>query len=491
MASISASSSSKPLLPQLLQADDEPAAVEPARRKANTQKASIFPFLSRSRTKSSKKLKRVPSTEDAPRAISTSSTSPASSTKPPPADPLMAGVQVDVPAIPEPDTQIELQGFSTPLEDDSKDVYRWAVVYENQRGVTVFSVPYYSHLSLLPWDPPAFTLPDTYEVSHGKFYLSKSHRPAVSLSSYPLPNGDWKWVSKSWMIDMRSDGQVQYDGFEYNWFFRTHKWNATSAAWVRRRRWIRLMMRPAKSHLNSTTTGHMSSSTSPSPSTGGPVIRSQSPVPNNREPSRFSWRSGILSLPPSASSSRSATSSIAPGFIWQGDGRDDWERCHDYLRSLTRDGKKLEAWKLWLGLHRVVEDESEKEDVDGVNLNKQQWAEDEGLLPSQTLVTSPKVVDVTTTPPREWIVAAICEHMDEILQTFVYPDSRAQFVNVLRKIQDDLGEDAEKFLSSHQTEFWSYTFLNSGALASSVSMSLKEGDRRGQPLLVQDTDGPP
>jgi hypothetical protein len=371
----------------------------------------------------------------------------------------------------------------------------------------VFSIPYYSHLSLLPWDPPAFTLPDTYEVSHGKFYLAKSHKPTVSLFSYPLPNGDWRWVSKCWMIDMRSDGQVQYDGFEYNWFFRKQKWSATSAAWVRRRRWIRLMMRPAKQRLHPSINGPTSSIVSPNPSVGTPAVRGQSPVPSNGGRSRSSWRSGIQSLPPSASSSRSATSSIAPGFIWQGDGGDDWERCHDYLRSLTRDGKKLEAWELWLGL-RGVEGEGAKENVGGVNFNRKQWTEDEGLLPSQALVKSPKVVvDVGATPPREWAIAAIREHvsvisphpflthrvfqMDEILQTFVYPDSRARFIDVLRKIQDDLGGDAEKFLSSRQTEFWSYTFLNPGALASSASMSVKEGKRKEQPSTVEETGGPP
>ena len=119
----------------------------------------------------------------------------------------------------------------------------------------------------------------------------------------------------------------------------------------------------------------------------------------------------MQSLPPSASSSRSPTSSIAAGFIWQGDGGDDWERCHDYLRSLTRDGMKLEAWKSWLGLHSAAKGDGEKGDVDGTNINKKQWTEDEGLLPSQALVTSPKVVDVGTTPPREWIATAIREHV--------------------------------------------------------------------------------
>lgn len=51
---------------------------------------------------------------------------------------------------------------------------------------------------------------------------------------------------------MRSDsGEVQHDGFEYNWMFRTHHWCArvgklSAGGWVRRRRWIRLMMRPGK-----------------------------------------------------------------------------------------------------------------------------------------------------------------------------------------------------------------------------------------------------
>lgn len=169
---------------------------------------------------------------------------------------------------------------------------------------------------------------------------------------------------------------------------------------------------------------------------------------------------------------------------------DDWERCHDYLRSLTRDGRKLEVWKLWLGLSDIVENE------DGVNVNKKQWTEDEGLLPSQGLAKTPKTVDVGTTPPREWIVAAIREHvsvplsshppfpnprslqMDDILQTLVYPDSRAQFISMLRKVQCDLGENAERLLSSYQSDFWSYTFLNPGALASSASMSVKEGKRK-------------
>jgi len=81
--------------------------------------------------------------------------------------------------------------------------------------------------------------------------------------------------------------------------------------------------------------------------------------------------------------------------------------------------------------------------------------------------------------------------MEEILQTFVYPDSRAQFITLLRMARSDFGEDAERFLSSYQSEFWSYTFLNPGALASSVSMSAKEGKRKEQSPIAEDTDDRP
>lgn len=34
--------------------------------------------------------------------------------------------------------------------------------------------------------------------------------------------------------------------------------------------------------------------------------------------------------------------------IWRGDDR-DWARCHGALRSLGRDGRKLELWRHWIG----------------------------------------------------------------------------------------------------------------------------------------------
>ena len=122
-----------------MQVDDEPTAVEPARRKANPSKSSLFPFLPRARKRSAKKLKRIASNDDASSLVSSSSLAPSTKappTNPPAADewPLIASAEADIPAVPEPNTQIGLEGLSVPVEDDCRDVYRWAVVYENQRG---------------------------------------------------------------------------------------------------------------------------------------------------------------------------------------------------------------------------------------------------------------------------------------------------------------------------------------------------------------------
>lgn len=159
----------------------------------------------------------------------------------------------------------------------------------------------YSRVALLPTDPPAFTIPE----AEG----SKHHQPDVSLSDYLLPDGSWVWCSSRWMIDMRDseDGSVSYDGFEYNWIFRRHEWKP-EGGFVRRRRWIRLMRR--KDFL---------------PSVHSPGI----------------------SVPPSPSRIMSYRD-VNPDAVWQGN-ENDWLRCHALMRSLNRDGLRLEVWRAWLG----------------------------------------------------------------------------------------------------------------------------------------------
>ncbi|THH16898.1 hypothetical protein EW146_g3828 [Bondarzewia mesenterica] len=295
-----------------------------------------------------------------------------------------------------------------------KDVYGWAVVYENQRGMTFFSIPYYSPLSLLPNDPPPFTLPE------GDGYNNR--QPQASLTEYPLPDGTWRWVSKSWMVDMRDAGEVQYDGFEYNWFFRKHNWRAevgtlSAGGWVRRRRWVRLMMRPAKPVTDEGYDSEEASRPSSHPSS----VREIDPDGAKRVQS-----------------------------VWKGDGG-DWERCCSCMRQLLRDGKKLELWKEWLGINDVVEN--------GRGKGKQR-TEDASPLPSQAardeLVS--EQLSSNEPPPAEFIARVTSEHAQEILNFFIYPESRAQFLGLARKagLLTDLGP-ASVSLSTQAVDFWSYT----------------------------------
>lgn len=110
------------------------------------------------------------------------------------------------------------------------------------------------------------------------------------------------------MIDMRDD-TVQHDGFEYNWFFRTKHWrqkagHLNAGAWVRRRRWIRLMERPPLS-----------------------ALQPDDVKQGNEE--------------------EASNSSLVLNDIWRGDDS-DWSRLHRAMHDLGRDGRKLEAWKEWL-----------------------------------------------------------------------------------------------------------------------------------------------
>jgi len=226
-----------------------------------------------------------------------------------------------------------------------QDIYKWAVVYENQRGVTLFSTPYYSRLGLLPHDPPPFTVPE----ADGR----RDRQPQVSLHNYPLPDGTWRWVSTSWMVDMRNEGEVHYDGFEYNWFFRRHKWRPepgvlSAGGWVRRRRWVRLMMRPARPTGVEQHVGEDDQNLS----TATPVTRYS-----------FIADNAALEL------------ETEKAMVWRGD-LGDWERCHDLMVHLNGDGTKLDVWREWLGVSPQTQ-------------QRRVWTEDDNFIDSEGFQGSP------------------------------------------------------------------------------------------------------
>jgi hypothetical protein len=209
------------------------------------------------------------------------------------------------------------------------------------------------------------------------------------------------------MIDMRSDcGEVQYDGFEYNWRFRQEGWRAEvgnmgSGGLVRRRKWVRLMMRPGKKKDAPAIVDESGVSRSAPDSVASSMVGHLS----NRE----STHAGSLSLPPSVMhfgseiADRSFDSDVDD--VWKGDVEMDWRRCHLLMKRLGRDGKKLELWKQWLEVGSGQ---------DGVCTKgkQRQWTEDSEPLPSEVAMQHP-AVDTSDfdKPALEHIAAVLRVHV--------------------------------------------------------------------------------
>jgi len=108
------------------------------------------------------------------------------------------------------------------------------------------------------------------------------------------------------MVDMRGEGEVDANGWQYGRTFTTTTWRPSvksfsRSGWVRRRRWVRLMMKPAQAFEKSET---------------------EPPIPNN----------------PALS---------AAGDVWKDDDN-DWDRCRRAIKAQPTDGQKLELWSAWL-----------------------------------------------------------------------------------------------------------------------------------------------
>ncbi|KAI6047639.1 hypothetical protein EDC04DRAFT_2918939 [Pisolithus marmoratus] len=323
---------------------------------------------------------------------------------------------------------ITLSAERLPDTLEEQDTYRWAVLYENQRGLTIFSLPYYSSLSLLPTDPFPFTIPNA--------STKRSQQPNVSLNNYPLPDATWRWVSKAWMIDMRSDlGEVQHDGFEYNWSFREKHWNAeigplSAGSWVRRRRWIRLMMRLAswKSDLPWLADNLSEGPASPLPAT----------------------------VPPSETTLDSPERKAGP--LWQGIPDVDWQQCYSLMKHLGSDGRKIELWHTWLDPYIAQRTHEPK--------GKGKQSEDQSRCPSRADCKG-RLLEGDP-PPLSYLSTMLQHHANSIVRMFVFPDSRAQFFELLGRagLRDDL--IAMECMHPEAVDFWSYASSFNRPLESSV-----------------------
>jgi len=194
------------------------------------------------------------------------------------------------------------------------------------------------------------------------------------------------------MIDMRSDsGEVQYDGFEYNWRFRSDKWTAnvgklTVGAWVRRRRWVRLMMRPGRMGEKTGVDNNSTSST-----TGRSINSSVAPYSENMDD----------------------ITDLDLRNVWKGeDTEQDWIRCHMLMKRLGRDGQKLELWKRWLGGYYSEHMQLGHLLMKGKQVRKQ-WTEDSGPLPSEVVWANTGQRDTTegASPTLGYVAAVLRVHV--------------------------------------------------------------------------------
>jgi len=143
--------------------------------------------------------------------------------------------------------------------------------------------------------------------------------------------------------------------------------------------------------------------------------------------------------------------------VWTGDAEQDWTRCHTLMKRLGRDGRKLEQWKRWLGGYYCEHSHLGHLIADGKQ--KKQWSEDEGLLPSQLRESRPdSVITEGPAPTFEHIANVLRLHGDDLLHSFIYPDSRAKFLDLLGHagLLPELNVPLGIGWSAADVDFWSY-----------------------------------
>lgn len=183
--------------------------------------------------------------------------------------------------------------------------------------------------------------------------------------------------------------------------------------------------------------------------------------------------------------------------VWAGD-EGDWKRCHDALRRLGRDGRKLELWKRWFGFgfHEEQEEaqspsiaahyrgEDSSNVMDGKGKTKSRQEAISSLSLSDSSLEKDLAIETGVYPveaPKEHISAVIRSHGSEILRSFVYPDSRAQFLeildtaNLLAELKVGMGVSE----SAQILDFWSYEHRLEGIGDESASPRPQDGETTG------------
>ncbi|KIK93744.1 hypothetical protein PAXRUDRAFT_83431, partial [Paxillus rubicundulus Ve08.2h10] len=121
--------------------------------------------------------------------------------------------------------------------------------------------------------------------------------------------------------------------------------------------------------------------------------------------------------------------------VWEGSER-DWQCVRRLLRHLGRDGRKLELWRMWLGPYAG----GRSSDVKG----KGRQLSPDGAS-SEKACQGPSDAMAGNPPPLG----------DAVLQSFVFPDSRAQFIDLVKRA--GLTGDAGHALTTSGLDFWSYS----------------------------------
>jgi len=239
------------------------------------------------------------------------------------------------------------------------------------------------------------------------------------------------------MVDMRGDGQTQYDGFEYNWFFQSKHWrdqvgHFNAGGWVRRRRWVRLMMRPArpKEFFGSQNGKDASGSTFRHDNTGATRPPSVMPSLGEEDDEDIERR------------------------VWTGEPEQDWERCRQELRRAPHDGRKLELWKEWFGL--MVENVTLSPGPVIVKGKTRELLEVQPVI-GKARETAGDHRAMVPKVPTESLHPVLESHGEEILRMFVYPNSRAMFVELLSKANLLKAVEAGMGVAdiSQSLDFWS------------------------------------